>query len=134
MKLRRLLSTVESAIMSMCGCEKLFFKHALFRSMKSTHIRHLPLHFLTITTFDSHFGYYTSLMNPVINIQSISSTIAIYFCALKLYYLYLTILAFGSTHRQCSTIVLSMSSMSSWSQVNMSPFSSSSHVIAYRSP
>jgi hypothetical protein len=50
--------------MSNCGVDesvdtwegKLSLRHVFFRSVKSTHILHLPLGFLTITTFANHSG------------------------------------------------------------------------------
>jgi hypothetical protein len=42
------------------------FGHALFRSVKSIHILHLPLTFFTITVLASHSGYVTSLITPTL--------------------------------------------------------------------
>jgi hypothetical protein len=36
----------------------------LIRFVKSVHIRHFPVFFLTMTAFSNHSGYFTSLMEP----------------------------------------------------------------------
>lgn len=78
------------AIMLMHSQGKLPFGHALFRSVKSTHICHLPLDLLTRTMFDSHSKYYASLMNPATNSRSTSLATWVYFLAMKLLYFFLT--------------------------------------------
>ena len=50
--------------LSILGSRYESFGQDLFRSVKSTHIRHFPFFFLTITTLDSHSGYWTGLMTP----------------------------------------------------------------------
>jgi hypothetical protein len=40
------------------------FRHALFKSLKSTHIRICPFFFFTGTILEIHVGYFTSLMKP----------------------------------------------------------------------
>ena len=52
------------------------FGQALFKSVKSTHMRHFPLLFFTSTTFASHSGYWTSLMWPAARSFCVSSLIA----------------------------------------------------------
>jgi hypothetical protein len=42
------------------------FGHSLLRSVKSMHMIHFPLAFLTITVLASHSGYVTSLITPAL--------------------------------------------------------------------
>ncbi|XP_019256703.1 PREDICTED: zinc finger BED domain-containing protein RICESLEEPER 2-like [Nicotiana attenuata] len=57
----------------MCGNGNESFGHALFRSVKSTHILYFLFFFLTITTLAIHLGYFASLMEPFSNNFSTSS-------------------------------------------------------------
>ena len=54
MNVSNLCPAVESTSCSILGRGKLSFGHALFRSMKSTHILHFPFTFFTRTMFASH--------------------------------------------------------------------------------
>ena len=54
MNVSNLCPTVESTSWSILGRGKLSFGHALFRSVKSTHILHFPFAFFTRMTFASH--------------------------------------------------------------------------------
>jgi hypothetical protein len=47
---------------SILGNENSSFGHALLRTVKSIHILHLLLDFLTIFVLANHYGYATSLM------------------------------------------------------------------------
>ena len=64
MKLKSSCLAVESTKVSILGSGQLSFGHALLRSVKSTHILHFPLFFLTMTTFASQSGQYTSQIKP----------------------------------------------------------------------
>ena len=64
-----------SMSLSMLGSEKLSFGYALFKLVKSTHIHHLPLAFLTITTFSNQW---TSLMKSTSKSLLISLSITFY--------------------------------------------------------
>ena len=50
------ISWRSSTSWSILGRGKLSLEHALFRSVKSTHILHFPLEFFTMTTLASHLG------------------------------------------------------------------------------
>ncbi|MCI74240.1 hypothetical protein A2U01_0095504, partial [Trifolium medium] len=56
MKLRVLYPEAPSIKLSMLGNRYGSLGHAMFKSVKSTHIRHLPLAFFNNTTFASHSG------------------------------------------------------------------------------
>ena len=73
------------------------FGHALLRSVKSTHILHFLLAFFTITTLDSHVGYWISLMWFASTNLLVSSWIADLFSSLYFLLLWATGLAYGST-------------------------------------
>lgn len=47
---------IKSTMRSMQGSRKMSFKKALFKSMKLTHILHLPFGFFTSTTSDNQSG------------------------------------------------------------------------------
>jgi hypothetical protein len=53
---------VASMRISEIGIEKSTFGHALFKYLKSTHIRICPFLFCTGTMLEIHLGYFTSLM------------------------------------------------------------------------
>jgi len=53
---------VASMRISEIGIGKSSFGHALFKSLKSTHIRICPFFFCTGTMLETHLGYFTSLM------------------------------------------------------------------------
>jgi hypothetical protein len=55
-KVSNLCPAVESTNWSIRGRGKLSFGQALLRSVKSTHIPHLPLAFFTMTTLASQSG------------------------------------------------------------------------------
>ena len=58
---------------SMLGSGYESFGHALFKSVKSTHILHFPFAFFTRTTLASHSGYCISLMCPTLSSFCVSS-------------------------------------------------------------
>jgi hypothetical protein len=92
---------------SILGSGNLSFRHALLRYVKSIHMLHLPLDFLTITVLANHFGYATSLMTLVVSNlltlafapSALSSDILRSFC--------LRGLTLGSTFKACSIMLLS---------------------------
>ena len=57
------------------------FRHALFRSVKSTKTRHLLLFFLTTTMLANHSGYKTSLIAPA-RLSIITSSLIASACSL----------------------------------------------------
>ena len=57
--------TAMSTNLSILGSGYGSFRQHLFKSVKSTHIHHFPLFFLTITTLASHSRYCIGLMTPV---------------------------------------------------------------------
>jgi hypothetical protein len=57
----------ESMIWSILVREKSSFGQYLLRSVKSVHIHHFLFFLRTITTLTNHYGYITSLINPVSN-------------------------------------------------------------------
>jgi hypothetical protein len=67
MKLSSSCPAVASTSWSIRGSGYESFEQASLRYENSIHILHLPLRFLTKTTFASHSGYCTSLIKPAAN-------------------------------------------------------------------
>jgi len=61
-KIRTLQPEALSTSASMLGSGYESFGHALFKSVKSTHILHFPFAFFTRTTLANYSGYWISLM------------------------------------------------------------------------
>lgn len=100
-KYRSSCSAVESTNKSIQVRGKLSLGHTWLRSLKSTHILHLPFLFLTITKFKSQYGHCTSLMKPAAMSLLTSSTIAWLRSRANVLLLCLTGLMFGITLTQC---------------------------------
>ena len=75
------------------------FEQALFKSVKSTHILHLPLSFLTNTTLASHSGYWISLIWPTSNNFLVSFLMTSRLSSLKFLLLWCTGWTWGSMVR-----------------------------------
>ena len=73
MKDKSLFPFVASTKRSMCGSGKQSFRHALLRSVISTHTRHSLFFFFTTTGLASKSGYQTSVMDPTLRSFSTSS-------------------------------------------------------------
>lgn len=76
--------------------------------MKSTHILHLPVNFLTMTMLDSHLGYSTSLKNPAWSNFLISFLTSSFLSKLKVRSFCLTEFFAGFVHSLCSMMFLSI--------------------------
>ena len=111
-KLRSLQPDALSTRVSILGSGYESFEHALFISVKSTHILHFPLAFLTNTTFANHLGYWISLMWPTLNNFWVSFWMTRCLSSLNFLRLCRTGLTFGSIvkrwHRK-SGLMLGMS-------------------------
>lgn len=102
-------------------CEgKLSFGQALFMSVKSTHILHYPFFHFTNTTLATHFGYCTSLIDPMVSSFSTSSLVALFLYGLNLHVFWITGRCSGSMDKQCEIIFVSIPGISSCFHANTS--------------
>lgn len=112
MKLSITWLEMESISWSIWGKEKQSLGHALFKSMRSTHILHFSLVFFTNTTFASHVGNFSSFTNPASRSLFTSSSMAACLSVAWWLIFFLTRLAEGLICKSCvitSRLILGMS-------------------------
>jgi hypothetical protein len=113
---------VESTILLILERGKSSLEQHLFRSVKSVHIHHFSFFLWTITTFASHCGYLTSLINPVSNNLCTSALIASIFSSDILWSFYFLGFASGLTYNLCLITSLLTPTKSEMDHVTMSLF------------
>jgi hypothetical protein len=94
----------------------------LLRFVKSIHILHFPFFFLTMTTFASHSGYFTSLMKPASNNLCTFTFAASTFSYAILRSFFFFGFALGLTCSRCSMMSLLTPTKSKVNQANTSLF------------
>lgn len=122
MKLNILCSVVVSIITSICGKEKISFRQALFKSVKSSLVQVAEVH--ANSPLPNCLLYKDNFWQPLWVMG---------FSMLNDFLFWRIVLCKGSTHRWCSKTLLSIPGISSWLQANTSLYSISRCFRAYLS-
>lgn len=104
----------------MCRSGQLSFGHDLFRSVKFTHILHLPFAFSTMNMLANHSGQQTSLMKSTSSSLCTSLAMVLFLSWANTLFFYWTNKKDRHTLSLCTMVLGLIYSMSSWLQAKLS--------------